>query len=375
MNAEKINNRPYKSRILLSPLDWGLGHVTRCIPLISLLNKQNIEVIVAGEGPFISLLKKEFPGIVILPLKGYRVSYSKRGSRFFLKILLQLPKIIAAIIYEKRWLRRAVTDFNPTAIISDNRFGFYSGKIPSIFITHQLFIHTGHHFINRIAQKINYRYINKFSECWVPDTAGACSLAGALSHPPVLPQTPVKYLGILSRFKKIPVQKDIELLIMISGPEPQRSIFENMLLAQTENSEEKVVIIRGLPGTVNTLHSDNENISIFNHLPANELSELIQRSTLVIARCGYSTIMDLAVLKQKAILVPTPGQPEQEYLASYLKEKGLCYTTSQENFSLKQEREYVESFGSSFPGISPLINEDIIIDWLKKLDPGRTGSN
>ncbi len=368
MNVEKINNLPRKRRILLSPLDWGLGHATRCIPLISLLNKQNIEVIVAGEGAFISLLKKEFPGIVILPLKGYRVSYSRYKNRFFFKILLQLPKIVAAIIYEKRWLRRAVAEFNPIAIISDNRFGFCTKKTPCIFITHQLFIHTGHPLIDRIAQKINYEYINKFDECWVPDIAGGHNLAGELSHPRILPQTPVKYLGILSRFKKIPVQKDIELLIMISGPEPQRSIFENILLAQTRNSEDKVVVIRGLPGETDTLPSENKYISIFNHLPANELNELIQRSNLVIARCGYSTIMDLAVLNQQAILVPTPGQPEQEYLARYLKEKKLCYTTLQENFSLIQEMEHVKKFGFSFPGISPVINEDIIMDWLQKLD-------
>ncbi|MFT3909776.1 MAG: hypothetical protein QM737_10155 [Ferruginibacter sp.] len=202
---------------MVAPLDWGLGHATRCIPVIKLLLGQGVEVVIAAEGPVAALLKEEFPTCVILRLKGYRIRYSRGKSLFFLKMLAQFPRIMGMLKYEKKWLNHIVSEHEIDGVISDNRFGFYTKKVPCVFITHQLFIQTGNKVLNRLAQKINYKYINQFSECWVADAAGPNNLAGELSHPEILPAVPLKYPGILSRCKKIEVEKNIDLLIMISA--------------------------------------------------------------------------------------------------------------------------------------------------------------
>ncbi|MEO6668935.1 MAG: glycosyltransferase [Ferruginibacter sp.] len=368
MNVGKINKKVHKKKILLAPLDWGLGHATRCVPLIKLLISSGAEVIIAAEGPVASLLKKEFPACVILRLKGYKIRYSSSKTFFFLKMFTQFPKVISVMKYEKEWLNHIIADHEIDGVISDNRFGFYTNKIPCVFITHQLFIQTGNKVLDKLAQKINYKYINKFDDCWVADGAGTNNLAGALSHPGKLPATPVKYLGILSRCEKLQVEKNIDLLLMISGPEPQRSIFEKVLLPQLEQIKGSVVFLRGMPLAKDELLTVNKNVTIYNHVPAASLNKMIQESKLVVARCGYSTIMDLAVLNQRAILIPTPGQTEQEYLAGYLKEKNLFYTVKQEGFCLEKEIENVNKFEFAATGSIPRLNERIVIDWLRNLN-------
>lgn len=366
MIVEKINKKNLPLRVLLSPLDWGLGHATRCIPIINVLIEHNIEVYIAAEGLVAELLQREYPAIVILPLKGYKIKYSRNSRIFFLKMLAQLPGIILSVNHEKRWLKKTVEHHKIDAVISDNRFGLYLEKTPCIYVTHQLFIQTGNRFLNRIAQKINYYFINKFDECWVPDNAGANNLAGELSHPKKLPLVPVKYIGTLSRFKKITTEKKYQLLIMLSGPEPQRTIFENILSAQLKNIPGKIVIVRGLPGAKNDLPAESKDVTIYNHLPAEKLNELIQQSENIITRCGYSTIMDLVTLQRNAILVPTPGQTEQEYLAAYLMEKKMYFTCPQENFSLEQA---LEGFGK-FDFVTTStggIQTQIIADWIQEL--------
>lgn len=367
MNLGKINKKAGKKRILIAPLDWGLGHATRCIPIIKFLIQQGSDVFIAADGPAAALLQKEFSSLTILPLKGYGISYSRSKQFFFIKMLTQFPKVISAIKHEKSWLKDVISEFEIDAVISDNRFGLYSKKIPCVFITHQLFIETGSKTLSRLAQKINYRYIKHFTECWVPDERGTTNIAGQLSHPDKLPAVPVKYLGILSRCEKSDIQKDLDLLIMISGPEPQRSIFEQFLLSQLTESAMKVLFLRGLPAAADTLQSENKNVTVINHLPAQELNSMMQRATLVIARCGYSTVMDLVALKQKAILIPTPGQAEQEYLAKYLLEKKIFYTVSQQHFSLEKEIKKVEEFDFTDPGISSTMNETVISEWLKTI--------
>ena len=370
MNVGKINKKNRKKKILLAPLDWGLGHATRCIPVIKLLMGLGADVIIAAEGSIASLFQKEFPGIVILRLKGYKISYSSSKSFFFLKMFMQVPRILSVMKYENEWLNRVITEHEIDAVISDNRFGFYTKKVPSVFITHQLYIKTGSNILDKQAQKINYRYINRFTECWVPDAEGNNNLAGKLSHPEKLPAIPVKWLGVLSRCQITEVQKITDLLIMISGPEPQRGIFEQNLLPQLKNINGSIVFLRGLPATNDALISENKNVTIYNHLPSKALNEIIQQSKLVVARCGYSTVMDLASLKQKAILIPTPGQTEQEYLSDYLKEKKLFFTVKQEDFSLEKEMENVKAFEfASFDNI-PLLNENIIIEWFQNLTTG-----
>jgi uncharacterized protein (TIGR00661 family) len=365
MNQEYINNPGEELFILLSPLDWGLGHTTRCIPLIYSLRKYRATVILAAEGPVAALLRQEFPDLQILPLNGYRISYAAGRKGFFLKILAQLPKIQSAINQENKWLNILSGSIRLHGIISDNRLGLYSKKLPSVYITHQLKISTGFPWLNNLAQAIHYQFISRFRECWVPDFLSVnVSLAGELSHPGKMPGLPVKYLGTLSRFKKEESgNQQYDLLLLLSGPEPQRTVFENILLKQLPGLPAKVAFVRGLPGEQKKL-ADTETVTFFNHLAADELNKLINQSSLVIARAGYSTIMDLAALQKKAILVPTPGQGEQEYLAGFLHDQGFCYACRQEDLLLGDILKKSGAFSFSAWPSTEADHDTVVYDWL-----------
>jgi len=338
-----FNKSTQKNRILVAPLDWGLGHATRCIPIIKELLDLNCEVLIAADKKNFLLLKKEFPNIVFLPCKGYEIKYSYSRKFFSLQLFLQLPKIISSIFHEKKWLKKIVQLHSIDAVISDNRFGMYHKNIPSVYITHQLSIKTGNQLTEVIARKIHNYFIKKYSTCWVPDEK-INGLAGLLSHPKNIPQN-VFYIGPLSRFKPIKNPGKIyDLLITISGPEPQRGIFENKILTEIKNFSGKVLMARGIPSEENSYSSFNDSVAVINHLPADELNKVMEQSKIIISRSGYTTIMDLAALGKNAILIPTPGQTEQEYLAKYLLEKRYFFTVEQNNFSLPEVLEKYSSF-------------------------------
>ncbi|MEO7308675.1 MAG: glycosyltransferase [Ferruginibacter sp.] len=263
------------------------------------------------------------------------MQYSRSKAWMPVSLLLQFPKLIWRIYAESRWLKKAVAKYRIDAIISDNRLGLSHKKIPCVYITHQLQIKTGVRFTEGIAQKIHYHFINKFTNCWVPDMAGCINLAGELSHPATLPKTPVSYLGPLSRFEKKEVEYKYDLCILLSGPEPQRSIFENLILRELNDFKGKVLLLRGLPGRSAVIETNSSDLQIEDHLPAAELSQALLQSKMIISRSGYTTVMDLVKMQKKGILVPTPGQTEQEYLAGYLLQQHLFYTTQQQGFSLQ----------------------------------------
>ena len=337
MSSTIKNINTTRKRVLVAPLDWGLGHTTRCIPVIQELLHQNFTVLLAAEGNSANLLGKEFPSLTILSLKGYQIFYSKTQVFFKVKLFGQLPKILKAIKQEHIWLNKIIKEYKIDIVISDNRYGLYNINTKSIFITHQLAIETGNAFTNWLVQNLNYRQINKFDQCWIPDEEAPFDLAGKLSHPKEMPVNLTKYIGILSRFKKETAEKNIDLLVLISGPEPQRTAFENMMLLQMTKVSFKMVLVRGLPGASNKIINTNKNLQIFDHLSATELNKLIQSSKIIIARSGYSTIMDLIALQQTAVLIPTPGQTEQEYLAIYLSTKKYFVAAQQRGFNLVKE--------------------------------------
>lgn len=316
----KINKKGHKRRILVAPLDWGLGHATRCIPIIRLLVKEGVDVVIAAKGRISVLFQQEFPELPIIELQGYEVRYS-RSKYLFFKMALQAPRILGIIKKEQKWLSQVIDELEIDAVISDNRFGLHSNKVPCAFITHQLSVQTGLQWLNRLAQKINYRYINNFSVCWVPDMAGKDNLAGILSHPVKMPSIPVKYIGVLSRLQQQEKEKKIELLVLLSGPEPQRSMFEKMIIKQIAQTENQTVIVRGLPETQTVIEHHNRNLVFVNYADSHLMNDYILQSKNIIARSGYSTLMDLVMMQQPALLVPTPGQTEQLYLANYLEGK------------------------------------------------------
>ena len=330
-------------KLLIAPLDWGLGHTTRCMPVINDLLKNDCEVWLAGNEIQEKILRKEFPGLQFLPLDGYNIKYGSAGLRQ--KLLLQIPSILKSIKKENKWLDQQVKLHGFEVVISDNRFGLYNQNIHSIFITHQLKIKSDFgKWSERVLQNWNYKFINRFNECWVPDEAGEDNLAGELSHPEKMPEIPFTYIGHLSRFQKINVEEDkSHLLIIISGPERQRTIFENKIVDSIAHYPGTATIVRGLPAEKNILPSTN-SIRFFNHLSAAELNEEAMRAEFIISRCGYSTIMDIAALKKKSILVPTPGQTEQEYLADHLYKKSFAFTVAQKHFDLLKNFEAAKSF-------------------------------
>ena len=358
---------PGKPRVLVAPLDWGLGHATRCIPVIYELISQGAEPWLAGDGALVILLKKEFPDLPILPLRGYAVRYRKSGLGLAGSIMLQIPSILRTISYENEWLKKNVAEYHIDAVISDNRYGLYHETIPTVFITHQLRIMSpfGKWMTNQL-QKINYSYINRFGECWIPDQPTENNFAGALSHPGKLPSVPSKYTGILSRFNlQKQEEKKEHVFISISGPEPHRTLFENKILEELNSFKGTVVIVRGLPEETSQPNSSG-NIRIYNHLPTEEYAREISKAEWVIARSGYSTVMDLMKLQKKSVLVPTPGQTEQEYLGAWLEKNHLAASLSQKTFSLQTALEKAMAFKYSTLNVSGNLSE-VVSDFLNRL--------
>ena len=361
MKDKKINNPV----ILVAPMDWGLGHATRCIPVITKLLAYECDVIMAVSGNVRLLLQKEFPGLLCLDLRGYNIHYAPKKRGFSFALLAQFPKITSVIYAEHRWVKKVVKKYSIDMIISDNRMGMFHAAVPSVYITHQLQIKTGNRLTEWFANKIHYWFINKFNECWVPDNDGKINLAGELSHPAVLPGVPVKYVGPLSRFEKYRAERKYDVAVVLSGPEPQRTIFEELILKDIERFSGSILLVRGLPEPVPLKTYNNSSLEIHDHLGAEDLNRAILQSGLIISRCGYSTVMDLVKLQKKAILVPTPGQTEQEYLAEYLFQHNLFCCIKQENFSLLSVLKTAEDF--SFNDIA-LVQEDhgaVIKEFLK----------
>lgn len=349
MNQQFGAKIPGKPRILIAPLDWGLGHATRCIPLIRAFLAKNAEVWLAGEGAQETLLRDEFPGLPFLHLPGYRIRYAKTSRGLIWKMIQQAPKMKKAIRAEHEWLQQAVKDYAFDAIVSDNRYGLYHAGLPCAFMTHQLLIKSSlGGFTEKILQHQNYRYINRFTACWVPDEPGSRNLAGELSHPAVRPSIPVHYTGPLSRFRITENEnagtiKPGHLLVILSGPEPQRSLLEEKIIADIGHYPGTATIIRGLPGHAGMIPSTGM-IRFYNHLPAAGMQEEFEAAEWVISRSGYSTVMDCMALQKKSIFIPTPGQTEQEYLAAYLEGKKLALAVPQASFVLADALARAQSF-------------------------------
>ena len=344
-----------RKRILVAPLDWGLGHATRCIPIIKELLRQGHEVVIAAEGPVKILLEKEFPIIEFISLKGYRIKYGKTKRGFLLSVITQIPKLFISIKKERDWLKKTIEQNKIDIVISDNRFGLWNKKIYSIFITHQLQIKSP--FLKRGLQKLNYLFINQYNECWVPDIREKPGLAGDLSHPDKLPSVPIHYIGCLSRFQRqVSILPEKHLLILLSGPEPQRTLLEKKLLLQLKHFPNRVLFIRGLPHE-NTVLNIGQQATCINHLTAGELQLAIREASFVVARSGYSTVMDLMKLQKKSILIPTPGQTEQEYLAKHLMEQHFAFTVNQKDFDLENALSAAQLFPYVFPDLDENNNQ------------------
>lgn len=337
-----------KKRILVCVLNWGLGHAARCVPVIEHLTEAGFEVFIGSDGAALTFLKREFATLTLFELPGYNISYPANGNMAF-SMLLQSPKIISTIKKETEVVEKFIEKNEISFIISDNRYGCYSEKIKSVFITHQLTIQApaGAQFI---INKINSSFLKKFKEIWVPDVEGENNLSGDLSHKHKFKN--VYYTGSLSRFNNCPIgiEKNFlfKFMILLSGPEPQRSILEKELLKEAEKISEPVLFVRGLIEEKEQLNFSSANITFKSFLKGDELTEAFAETEIVVCRSGYSTIMDLAALNKKAVLIPTPGQTEQEYLADYFQEKKIFLKKEQGSLNLKEAADSITLYSSVF---------------------------
>lgn len=319
-----------KKRILVAPLNWGLGHATRCIPIIKGLLIYGFEPIIASDGVALMLLQKEFPDVLSVELPAYNVTYAKKGKYFKLKMIKDSPKLIKAIKAEKKATKLIIETYTIEGVISDNRLGVYSKKVPSVFVTHQLNVLSG--ITTWFSTKIHQKIIKKFDVCWVPDSENEPSLSGKLGHIQDF-EIPIKYLGPLSRFTKVDLELSIDIMVLLSGPEPQRTLLEDKLFTELKTYQGRIVFVRGVMEKEQHISVRN-TMTVYNFMTTELLEKTINQSRLIISRSGYTTVMDLAKLKKHAFFIPTPGQFEQEYLAKRLTENSLVPSCNQDDFSI-----------------------------------------
>lgn len=300
-------------------------------------------VVIASSGRSLALLQQEFPQLTCVDVPAYDIQYQEKGS-FIIKIIAQLGKIFTGIRREHLQAKELVKTYNIDLIISDNRYGFYHRDIPSVIITHQMMVKIPQF---KLAEPFVYLWLqlqhSRFDHIWIPDVEGSVNVSGDLSHAyPLLRRA--RYIGILTRFhrpEQLPSTNG-EVLAIISGPEPQRTLFEQILLEQAKPLDRTFTIIRG----ISEKHTDEQvapNIRMISHLTADALYQLILKSDVIISRGGYSTLMDLAVLNKRCIFVPTPGQTEQEYLVKELGKKQLVVAGTQHTFQLAEALRAVEA--------------------------------
>ena len=316
---------------------------------------------IGGTGNSLALLREEFPDLQTILMPGYSMRYAGRHF-LFPALLLQMPLFLFSLLKEQYLLKRIQKKEKFDLIISDNRYGLYHKDCLTVFISHQLNIILPGWL--KIFQGISRRaircFINQFDVCWVPDLPGENNLSGSLSHQ-IRKYSNDCYVGVLSRFvdysDNLPKEEDFDILAIVSGPEPSRKKFEDILREQLISSGQKSLLVRGLPGAEKA--STEGDFTEVSHMDSKKLAGIIKNAKYVICRSGYSGIMDMVTLGKKALLVPTPGQTEQEYLAEYLNQKELFPSMLQEKFNLQEALTKLDSFSSNFSGWSdpkPLLN-------------------
>ncbi|MBX7107284.1 MAG: hypothetical protein K1X61_01425 [Chitinophagales bacterium] len=365
-------------KILVAPLNWGLGHAARCIPLISEMQHLGAEVIIGADGAALALLRKEFPALKWIHMPGTVVRYQEKGS-LALRLMLQLPKLLTAVIAEHRQLKKIIAAEKIDAVIADNRYGLFARNIPSVFITHQATIRlpVTLQWMATIVNVVNHFFISKFDNCWIADAEGPGNWSGDLSKG--LPATgKVVFIGPLSRFNSREESRKYDILILLSGPEPQRTLLETKLTGQFMQYEKtvhpsgsrarlKVLLVRGVMEGTDVPVSLSENFTKVDYLLTRELNSAILSAGLIIARPGYTTIMDLAAIGGKAIFIPTPGQTEQEYLSNNLMQRGICYSATQELFDLQTA---VSESGNyhGFTASGSVAWKEHVREWLERIE-------
>lgn len=334
--------------ILICPLEWGLGHAARMIPLASRLREMNNNVFIGAGKEHLALFRNELPDLVCIDLPGFRPAYSKHLPQY-LALLFKTPTLLYHIIREHKRLKKIISEFEIDIVISDNRFGLWNNKVRTVYVTHLLRIPfpRAFSFFEFIGIALHRAIINRYDFCFIPDLPGEMNVSGRLSHSVRLPAN-ARYIGLLSRFSGLnqgaaesPVNYRHNVVIL-SGPEPQRSILKQKLSDALSEIDIPTVFLGGMPEKAGETTCQG-NIIWFSHLPSPIMKAVIISSENIISRSGYTTIMELISLNCSALLIPTPGQTEQEYLAYYLEEKGWFKSVRQKCISKEMTLTTVKS--------------------------------
>jgi len=327
--------------VLVSPLEWGLGHTVRLVPLIEYLQKQGHRVLVAADGASYLFYQGRFPGITLIRMPFTPVQYAT-DRRFFRTLLPQIPRMMRAIRHNHRALSQLVRDEKIDLIISDNRYGMTCQGVPSVFISTQLWLKAPP--VLAFGEPLTYLMhrwaIRKFTHLWIADFFDPPGITGILGHAPLLPRK-TQWIGPVSRLNGSPSEpradmKRFRIVAIVSGPEPQRSLFEEELRLTLTARIGEALIIRGLPSGAPPGHLPDEqieNLHFMNHASDEALAWYMRQAELVICRPGISSLSDLVALQANALLVPTPGQTEQEYLARHLLRHGYFAVAEQGTLS------------------------------------------
>ncbi len=320
-------------KILFGVFDWGLGHATRDIPLIDeLLKKHEVHIISTGRA--LELLKNQFKeNCIYYDVPSVYVPYNK--TRFFVPyFVMSIPRVLRSLRTARKQSEKIIKK-GFDKIISDCRFDVYDIPEKSYLINHQLRIKAPYGVENPLEWWLA-KMMRKYGKIIVPDF-DENSLAGDLDHNlRYIQEEKIEYIGILSHLKKLELRKDINYFISISGPEPQRTVFEKKIMEQINSlNYGKVVIAGGNPSAKIEKHF--KNITFYSFLDAKKQEETMNRARFIISRPGYTTMMELAELNKNALLIPTPGQTEQEYLARYYEEKGYFRYVNQNEMNLKED--------------------------------------
>lgn len=333
------------ARILVAPLDWGLGHAARCVPIIKGLEASGAVPVIGADKAPLALLQQEFPHLEHVRIPGTEIRFSKGISQTW-SLARQFPRMLWSIRSEGLLLDRLRKDLRLDAVISDQRSGVRNADLPSVLITHQLFPFTP--IAQSILRKLNLHHIRKFDRCWIMDEAQAPGLAGELSHGVYLPSN-ARYIGTHSRFQHKGVRSlgTYRIVAMISGPEPQRSMLEKHLSTELERIPGKHLLVRGLPLARGT--QQKSNITMVPHLNAEDLVEALRTADHIVSRSGYTTLMDLVALGRTALLIPTPGQGEQEYLARLHSGTSRFISQTQDRLDLGKALEQLKKLSPAAP--------------------------
>lgn len=359
-----IGSTLHQKKVLLCPLNWGLGHAARSIPIAREFQKQGYSVDFASDGAPLELLRKEFPTARFFELPGFRITYPT--NNIVINVGRKMIQFITALRAEHKVVREIVDQHKYDIVVSDNRFGCYSPDTYNIFITHQVNIMTSSGLLDPAVNIFNHHYIRKYHQCWIPDYPNSPGLTGQLGHDHILPHA--RYIGPVSRFSRARRPERFRLAAVLSGPEPQRSLLEKQLRQQLSRFPFPTVLIGGVVSDDVPVQRE-ENMTHYPFLTSQELNEVMLESHIIVCRGGYTTIMDLVALGKKAICIPTPGQTEQEYLTRLYEEKRYFLRQEQHDLDLASALERIDAYTGIPMDIEQELMEKAVSD-LKEYLPG-----